>query len=65
MLMLRVGGVAEHYNLPWHLAKESGKLNDLGVNLRWKDCFGGTGEMTSLLKDDELDMAVLLKYGLV
>lgn len=65
MSMLRIGGVAEHYNLPWHLLQESGKLENIGVELRWKDCPGGTGEMTNLLNKDQLDMAVLLTEGMV
>ncbi len=65
MLMLRIGGVPEHYNLPWHLMIESGKLNEIGVNLCWQDCPGGTGEMTSLLNAKELDLAVLLTEGIV
>ena len=65
MSMLRIGGVAEHYNLPWHLLNESGKLEKIGVELQWRDCPGGTGEMTSLLKNNQLDMAVLLTEGMV
>ena len=65
MLMLRVGGVAEHYNLPWQLVKESGKLEDIGIDLQWRDCLGGTGEMTKLLRNSELDMAILLTEGIV
>ena len=65
MLTLRVGGVAEHYNLPWHLLIESEKLSAIGVELQWIDCPGGTGEMTSYLNANELDMAVLLTEGMV
>jgi len=65
MLMLRVGGVDEHYNLPWHLLMESGKLEEFNVELKWKNCYGGTGEMTKLLRENELDMAVLLTEGMI
>lgn len=60
-----MGGVAEHYNLPWHLLKESGTLQDMGVDMEWRDCPGGTGEMTRLLASSELDLAVLLTEGMV
>ena len=65
MLKLRVGGVAEHYNLPWHLLGETGKLEGIGVAMQWQDCPGGTGEMTRLLESNELDLAVLLTEGMV
>jgi len=65
MLMLRVGGVDEHYNLPWHLLMESGKLAEVDVELNWKNCYGGTGEMTKLLRENVLDMAVLLTEGMI
>ena len=65
MLRLRIGGVAEHYNLPWHLLRESGTLEQYGIEMVWRDCHGGTGEMTHLLNEDELDVAVLLTEGIV
>lgn len=65
MLMLRVGGVPEHYNLPWHLLKESGTLEDLGVDLEWRDYYGGTGQMANHLRTGELDIAVLLTEGMI
>ena len=33
---LRVGGVPEHFNAPFHLAKASGALDEAGVSLDWK-----------------------------
>ena len=65
MLMLRIGGVAEHYNLPWHLLAESGNLSDSGIEIQWRNCPGGTGEMTQLLEEEALDMAILLTEGMV
>ncbi len=65
MLRLRVGGVAEHYNLPWHLLRESDKLRQIGIEMVWQDCPGGTGEMTHLLRSNELDIAVLLTEGII
>jgi hypothetical protein len=44
--VVRVGGVDEHFNLPWKLAIEAGAFETLGVDLVWHDCPGGTGEKT-------------------
>ena len=65
MESIKVGGVEEHFNLPWHLLKESGRLTKLGIDLQWVDCPGGTGQMTKLFADGELDMAVLLTEGMI
>ena len=43
MKKFKIGGVPEHFNLPWRLAIEEGRLNDLDVNLHWSDMTGGTG----------------------
>jgi hypothetical protein len=42
--VIRVGGVDEHFNLPWKLAIEAGAFETLGVSVVWQDCPGGTGE---------------------
>lgn len=60
---LRLGGVPEHFNLPWHLALESGVLGpDAAV---WEDQYGGTGEMLTKLEAGELDVASILTEGTV
>ena len=63
-MQLRVGGVPEHFNLPWHLAMESGRLDASGATVVWSDQPGGTGEMTAALAYDRLDMIVALTEGL-
>ncbi len=60
---LRLGGVPEHFNLPWHLAIESAELADL--DLTWEDQFGGTGEMLEKLADGSLDVVSILTEGTV
>ena len=62
---LRIGGVPEHFNLPWHLAMEEGKFEKAGVQLNWQDYGGGTGAMATDLRDNKLDMALLLTEGAV
>lgn len=63
MTSLRLGGVPEHFNLPWHLAIESDALSDL--DLSWQDQPGGTGAMLSSLDEGELDMVSILTEGTV
>lgn len=60
---LRLGGVPEHFNLPWHLALESDTLTDL--DLTWSDQPGGTGQMIARLRDAELDVVSILTEGTV
>jgi ABC-type nitrate/sulfonate/bicarbonate transport system substrate-binding protein len=62
---LTIGGVPEHFNLPWRLAIEEGRFADAGIQLRWTDCPGGAGEMTRGLADGELDLALTLSEGAV
>lgn len=65
MTPLRVAGVPEPYNLPWHLAMEHGAFAHAGIDLQWHTVPEGTGRMCQMLRDDELDMAVLVTEGAV
>jgi hypothetical protein len=62
---IRIGGVPEHFNLPWHLAIENGHFEKEGLNMHWTDFGGGTGEMTKALREGTIDMCVLLTEGIV
>ena len=62
---LRVGGVPEHFNLPWHLAIESDAFADTGANVSFSEYGGGTGQLTNALENSDLDIAVLLFEGAV
>ncbi len=62
---IRIGGVTEHFNLPWNLAVEKNKFEAQGVHLNWDFFPGGTGVMTAALKDGSLDMAILLTEGFI
>ena len=63
MNRLRIGGVPEHFNLPWLRLAESGALDDLGV--AWRDVPEGSGAMAAALRAGELDAAMLLTEGAV
>ncbi|WP_425075461.1 substrate-binding domain-containing protein [Psychroserpens sp. S379A] len=65
MKRINIGGVPEHFNLAWYLTLKNGEYKDKGINLRWKDYFGGTGAMNKGLRDGEIDMAVILTEGIV
>ncbi|SRX73771.1 substrate-binding domain-containing protein [Aequorivita antarctica] len=60
-----IGGVPEHFNLPWYIALRDKDFQEKGINLRWKDYPGGTGQMSRALREKEIDMAVILTEGIV
>jgi sulfonate transport system substrate-binding protein len=60
---LVVAGVPEHFNLPWHLAIESGQFADAGIAVQYRDVPGGTGEMTNGLRQRSYDLAIVLAEG--
>ena len=62
---LRIGSVPEHFNLPWHLCMENGSFKTKNINVVWKDFPGGTGAMTKALRNNEIDIAILLTEGIV
>jgi len=62
---IKIGGVPEHFNLAWYLTLKNGDYKEKGINLRWKDYFGGTGEMNKALRDGDIDMAVILTEGII
>jgi len=62
---LRVAGVPEHFNAPFHLAKERGLYEQRGVDFEWHCTPQGTGAMAQALEDDSVDVAVMLSEGAV
>lgn len=65
MKKIRVGGVPEHFNLPWHLAMENNHFEKEGIEIEWISYPGGTGAMTSALRNNEVDVCLLLTEGIV
>lgn len=63
--LLRVGGVPEHFNLPWRLAIGDNAFSETGVAVDYSDYPAGTGELTRALRDNELDVALVLTEGAV
>jgi ABC-type nitrate/sulfonate/bicarbonate transport system substrate-binding protein len=65
MKTVRIAGVPEHFNLPWHMCIENGEFEEVGIDLQWTDVPEGTGKMCQLLRDNETDIAVILTEGIV
>lgn len=64
MVGLKIGGVPEHFNLPWRMAIEEGRFRAEGIQLHWSDMGGGTGQMIRGLESGSIDVAVLLTEGI-
>ena len=60
---LRVGGVPEHFNLPWRIAVGGNAFG--GTRVHFAEYSQGTGELTRALRGDELDVALVLTEGAV
>lgn len=62
-MTLRIGGVPEHFNLPWRDAVAAAQ--DRGVDIEWIDFPGGTGAMAKAIEAGEVDLALMLTEGSV
>lgn len=62
---VRIGGVPEHFNLPWILAISEGRFDAVGIDAEWVDFPGGTGAIMAALESGEIDMATPLTEGAV
>ena len=65
MTTIKIAGVPEHFNLPWHLAIENGDFNANEINLQWTDIPEGTGKLCQMLRNGETDIAVILTEGII
>ena len=65
MKSLKIAGVPEHFNLPWHLCIENEEFEEAGIDLQWTDVPEGTGKLCQMLRDGETDIAVILTEGIV
>ena len=65
MKKVRICGVPEHFNLPWHFAIEEGAFEERGIELQWTDVPEGTGKMANMLNNHDIDMAVILTEGII
>ena len=64
MKTVRIGGVPEHFNLPWHLTLKSDAYKNEQIDLQWQDFYGGTGAMCKALRSGDIDIAIILTEGI-
>ncbi len=65
MIDLKVGGVPEHFNYPWYITLKNKEYNKFDLNLRWRDFYGGTGQMCKALRNGSVDIAIVLTEGII
>jgi ABC-type nitrate/sulfonate/bicarbonate transport system substrate-binding protein len=65
MTSLKIVGVPEHFNLPWHLCLGNGEFEKENIDLHWTDVPEGTGKMCQMLRDGSTDIAVILTEGII
>lgn len=64
-IIFRIGGVPEHFNYPWHIAQEQDLLKDCPFQMQWTDYPGGTGAMCQDLREEKIDVALMLTEGAI
>lgn len=65
MKKVRIAGVPEHFNLPWHLSIEKNIFRNNDIDAKWTDVPEGTGKLCQMLRNNETDIAVILTEGII
>ena len=65
MNKIKIAGVPEHFNMPWHLCLENNEFGSKDIDLQWIDVPEGTGKMCQMLRNQEIDMAIVLTEGII
>ncbi|KAF2519306.1 ABC transporter substrate-binding protein [Flavobacterium salilacus subsp. salilacus] len=65
MKTIKIAGVPEHFNLPWHLCLEEGAFKAKNIDAQWIDVPEGTGKLCQMLRSNETDIAVILTEGII
>ena len=65
MKKVKIIGVPEHFNLPWHMAIEENAFKERGIDLEWTAIPEGTGKMCQMLNANETDLAIILTEGII
>lgn len=60
---IRIGGVPEHFNTPFHWETGKDLFEKAGLHIEWHSFPGGTGAMNKALRENEIDIAILLTEG--
>ncbi|SFU72333.1 NMT1/THI5 like [Pustulibacterium marinum] len=64
MIKVRIAGVPEHFNMPWHMAIEDEAFEKRGIDLEFTNVPEGTGKMCQMLQDEETDLTIILTEGI-
>ena len=62
---IRLGGVPEHFNYPIHIALMEGLFNAQNLEVIWVEFADGTGAMNRALRNNEIDLAIILTEGII
>ena len=65
MKTIKVGGVPEHFNYPWHHAIFNDLFIHHNLDVEWFDVKSGSGAMCKMLDTEDLDLAIVLTEGIV
>ena len=65
MTTLKIAGVPEHFNLPWHLSINNNEFSNNKIDLKWTDVPEGTGKLCQMLRNGDTDIAVILTEGII
>ncbi|WP_417370065.1 substrate-binding domain-containing protein [Flavobacterium beibuense] len=65
MTKLKIAGVPEHFNLPWHLCIQNNEFSNHNIDLQWTDVPEGTGKLCQMLRNGDTDIAVILTEGII
>ena len=65
MTTIKIAGVPEHFNLPWHLCIENGDFHAQNIDVQWTDVPEGTGKLNQMLRNGETDIAIILTEGII
>jgi ABC-type nitrate/sulfonate/bicarbonate transport system substrate-binding protein len=63
--LIKIAGVPEHFNLPWHLCIENNQFEAEKIDLQFTNVPEGTGKMCQMLRNAETDIAVILTEGII
>lgn len=65
MVNVKIVGVPEHFNYPWHMAIADGAFSDVGIEVQFTNIPEGTGKMAQMLANNETDLAIILTEGII
>lgn len=65
MKKVNIGGVPEHFNMPWHYALAKGYFKDAGIDLVWNDYRSGSAPLAQDMHNGTLDLSVILTESII